>query len=188
MLDSGSSRKLPVLVIVVVDLAGSESCLLPPPALLHTAWCCRPLCSSAAITQAITARYNVCFTPKPSTSEQWSVRPQHAACTNLPPTLSSLPTTALYNACPSAQVMDGQVSWTSQLLAFAHRVIAWGLNYSDVKFHGHAKTTSDAAILSVRCFLERAEQQEVAAVSLNRCRVRDAVGGQHIIERTFEYL
>ncbi|KAG2153952.1 hypothetical protein DEU56DRAFT_976719 [Suillus clintonianus] len=77
-------------------------------------------CPLQHLPKATTALYNICFiclTQNPSTAvvsapparclQHSASHPtlqhlsQHAACTNLPPTLLSLPTTALYNPCPS---------------------------------------------------------------------------------------
>ncbi|KAG2129431.1 hypothetical protein DEU56DRAFT_915147 [Suillus clintonianus] len=116
----------------MVDLAGSHTSFLLPPALLHTAHCC--FYSSAAFTKATTALYNICLiclTQNPSTTVVSAPParclqhpashlilqhlPQHAARTNLPPTLLSLPTTALYNPCPSESSLGDRTIQTSGL-------------------------------------------------------------------------
>ncbi|KAG2112531.1 uncharacterized protein F5147DRAFT_791050 [Suillus discolor] len=193
---------------------------LPTTALYNARPSTQVVCAPPSTLPAPTGLppYHPC-PPLPSTMPtpalKWSVHPRHAICTNWPPTLSSLPTTALYNAHPSTQVVCAPparylhqpasqfiilaisnhipqcptlpglsylpththhlgialfIFWTSQVLAYAHRVIAWESHHSDVKFHGHVNTAS--AILSICCFLERAERQEVAAVSLDARRQR----------------
>jgi hypothetical protein len=67
-------------------------------------------------------------------STKWSLCPQNAACTNLLPTSSSLPTTALYNTCPSGPCTHYQ-TW-SQLIAYTYRFTTCGSHHSDPPMPG----------------------------------------------------
>ncbi|KAG2357153.1 hypothetical protein BDR07DRAFT_1380345 [Suillus spraguei] len=136
--DTGTFRKSPNLVIEV-HLAGFSRLCTPTP---YTAAHCTlpPLLLQPSShhpgqhyalqhppifpTQNPSASVVCCLSPRSTTlvpSTKSSLCPKNASCTNLLPTSSSLPTTALYNTCPSESCLaDRTIQIHQRLVSSTH--------------------------------------------------------------------